>query len=138
MSGLRSSRRDARAVGALVVAARAGDETAWNELVDEFGSLDAVVNALKIITADKSVKVILFNIFGGIMRTDDVANGIVIATKQFKVEVPIVTGLRRTLTRCPAVPSKRRIAFCPGTGPIETVTAGPPGLIEPVTSAGTS
>jgi RNA polymerase sigma factor (sigma-70 family) len=39
MSGLRSNRRDAHAVGALVVAAREGDETAWNKLVDEFGSL---------------------------------------------------------------------------------------------------
>ena len=47
---------------------------------------EKVVNALKIITADPSVKVILFNIFGGITRTDDVANGIVTATKQFKVE----------------------------------------------------
>jgi succinyl-CoA synthetase beta subunit len=40
-----------------------------------------VVNALRIITADPNVKAILFNIFGGITRTDDVANGIVTATK---------------------------------------------------------
>ena len=39
MSGLRSNRRDAHTVGALVVAARDGDESAWSELVDEFGSL---------------------------------------------------------------------------------------------------
>ena len=38
---------------------------------------EKVVNALKIITADPNVKAILFNIFGGITRTDDVANGIV-------------------------------------------------------------
>ena len=43
---------------------------------------EKVVNALRIITADPNVKVILFNIFGGITRTDDVANGIVTATKQ--------------------------------------------------------
>src|SRR5207237_6479587 len=43
---------------------------------------EKVVNALRIITADKNVKAILFNIFGGITRTDDVANGIVTATKQ--------------------------------------------------------
>ena len=57
---------------------------------------EKVVNALRIITADPSVKVILFNIFGGITRTDDVANGIVAATSQFKVDVPIVIRLTGT------------------------------------------
>jgi succinyl-CoA synthetase beta subunit len=42
------------------------------------------------------VKAILFNIFGGITRTDDVANGIVAATSQFKVGVPIVIRLTGT------------------------------------------
>jgi succinyl-CoA synthetase beta subunit len=55
-----------------------------------------VVHALKIITADKNVKAILFNIFGGITRTDDVANGIITATKQFKVPVPMVIRLTGT------------------------------------------
>jgi succinyl-CoA synthetase beta subunit len=57
---------------------------------------EKVVNALKIITADPNVKAILFNIFGGITRTDDVANGIVAATSQFKVNVPIVIRLTGT------------------------------------------
>ena len=57
---------------------------------------EKVVNALKIITSDPNVKAILFNIFGGITRTDDVANGIVTATKQFKVKVPIVIRLTGT------------------------------------------
>jgi succinyl-CoA synthetase beta subunit len=57
---------------------------------------EKVVNALKIITRDPAVKAILFNIFGGITRTDDVANGIVTATKQFKVNVPIVIRLTGT------------------------------------------
>ncbi|NNG16861.1 MAG: ADP-forming succinate--CoA ligase subunit beta [Gemmatimonadales bacterium] len=57
---------------------------------------EKVVNALRIITADRDVKAILFNIFGGITRTDDVANGIVAATKEFKVEVPIVIRLTGT------------------------------------------
>jgi len=57
---------------------------------------DKVINALKIITGDPRVKVILFNIFGGITRTDDVANGIVAATRQFKVSVPIVIRLTGT------------------------------------------
>ena len=57
---------------------------------------EKVVNALKIITADKNVKAILFNIFGGITRTDDVANGIVTATKQSPLKVPIVIRLTGT------------------------------------------
>jgi len=59
-------------------------------------SPEKVINALKIITADPHVKAILFNIFGGITRTDDVANGIVAATRQFKVKVPIVIRLTGT------------------------------------------
>jgi len=57
---------------------------------------EKVVNALKIITADPNVKAILFNIFGGITRTDDVANGIVTATKQNPLKVPIVIRLTGT------------------------------------------
>jgi succinyl-CoA synthetase beta subunit len=57
---------------------------------------DKVVNALKIITADPSVRAILFNIFGGITRTDDVANGIKTALEQFPVKVPIVVRLTGT------------------------------------------
>ncbi|MGE5730761.1 MAG: ADP-forming succinate--CoA ligase subunit beta [Gemmatimonas sp.] len=57
---------------------------------------EKAVNALKIITADPSVKAILFNIFGGITRTDDVANGIVTATKQNPLKVPIVIRLTGT------------------------------------------
>ena len=55
-----------------------------------------VVTALKIITADPAVKAILFNIFGGITRCDDVANGIVQATRQFPLKVPIVIRLTGT------------------------------------------
>jgi succinyl-CoA synthetase beta subunit len=59
-------------------------------------SPEKVISALKIITSDPKVKAILFNIFGGITRTDDVANGIVAATRQFKVNVPIVIRLTGT------------------------------------------
>ena len=55
-----------------------------------------VVSALKIITADPNVKSILFNIFGGITRCDDVANGIVTATKQLKLDRPVVIRLTGT------------------------------------------
>ena len=57
---------------------------------------EKVVNALRIITADANVKCILFNIFGGITRTDDVANGIVTATKSNPLKVPIVIRLTGT------------------------------------------
>ena len=57
---------------------------------------EKVVNALRIITADPEVKAILFNIFGGITRTDDVANGIVTATRQNPLTVPIVIRLTGT------------------------------------------
>jgi succinyl-CoA synthetase beta subunit len=57
---------------------------------------DKVVAALRIITRDPSVKAILFNIFGGITRTDDVANGIVAATRDNPLTVPIVIRLTGT------------------------------------------
>jgi succinyl-CoA synthetase beta subunit len=57
---------------------------------------EKVVTALRIVTADPNVKAILFNIFGGITRCDDVANGIVAATRQFTVRVPIVIRLTGT------------------------------------------
>ncbi len=57
---------------------------------------EKVVNALRIITSDPAVKVILFNIFGGITRTDDVANGIITATSQLTMKVPIVIRLTGT------------------------------------------
>lgn len=59
-------------------------------------SPEKVINALRIITADPSVKAILFNIFGGITRTDDVANGIVAATKENPLKVPMVIRLTGT------------------------------------------
>jgi succinyl-CoA synthetase beta subunit len=57
---------------------------------------EKVVNALRIITGDTRVKVICFNIFGGITRCDDVANGIVDATKRIEIPVPLVIRLTGT------------------------------------------
>jgi succinyl-CoA synthetase beta subunit len=57
---------------------------------------EKVVNALSIITADPGVRVILFNIFGGITRCDDVAKGIVEATRSIDIDVPIVIRLTGT------------------------------------------
>ena len=57
---------------------------------------DKVVAALEIITADPNVKAILFNIFGGITRCDDVANGIVEAARRIDIQPPIVIRLTGT------------------------------------------
>jgi succinyl-CoA synthetase beta subunit len=57
---------------------------------------DKVVAALEIITSDTNVKAILFNIFGGITRCDDVAKGIVEATNRIDIEPPIVIRLTGT------------------------------------------
>ncbi len=57
---------------------------------------EKVITALKIITTDRHVKSILFNIFGGITRCDDVANGIVAATKRIEIGRPIVIRLTGT------------------------------------------
>jgi succinyl-CoA synthetase beta subunit len=57
---------------------------------------DKVVAALEIISADRNVNSILFNIFGGITRCDDVARGIVEATRRIHIQVPIVIRLTGT------------------------------------------
>ena len=57
---------------------------------------DKVVTAFEIITSDPNVKSILFNIFGGITRCDDVANGIVEATRRIEVGLPIAIRLTGT------------------------------------------
>src|SRR5690606_1793855 len=66
--------------------------------LDIGGSSDPekVVNALRVITSDPNVKVIVFNIFGGITRCDDVANGIVEATRRIDIKVPLVIRLTGT------------------------------------------
>ena len=57
---------------------------------------EKVVAALDIITSDPNVAVILFNIFGGITRCDDVAKGIVEATRRIDIKPPIVIRLTGT------------------------------------------
>jgi len=59
-------------------------------------SPDKVMAAMEIILSDKNVKAILFNIFGGITRCDDVARGIVEALGRMKVGVPVVVRLTGT------------------------------------------
>jgi len=57
---------------------------------------EKVVAALRIITREPNVKAILFNIFGGITRTDDVANGIVSAISENPLRIPLVIRLTGT------------------------------------------
>jgi succinyl-CoA synthetase beta subunit len=57
---------------------------------------EKVVAALQIIMGDSSVKAILFNIFGGITRCDDVARGILTALERLKIDVPLVIRLTGT------------------------------------------
>ncbi len=57
---------------------------------------DAIVNALTVITSDEKVSAILFNIFGGITRCDEIANGIVTASQEIGLELPLVVRLDGT------------------------------------------
>ena len=57
---------------------------------------ETVANGFKIILSDKNVKAILINIFGGIVRCDRVAQGVVDAVKEVNVELPIVVRLDGT------------------------------------------
>ena len=59
-------------------------------------SKEKVSAALKIILSDKNVKGILINIFGGIMRCDVLAEGVVTAAKESKLNVPLVVRLAGT------------------------------------------
>ncbi len=56
-------------------------------------SVDKVKEAFKILLADKNVRAVFVNIFGGIVRTDLVANGIVYAAKGLETKIPIVIRL---------------------------------------------
>jgi succinyl-CoA synthetase beta subunit len=72
---------------------------------------EKVVAALEIILRDKNVRSILFNIFGGITRCDDVARGLVTAFEQMRLGLPVVVRLtgtneeeaREILSRIPAL-----------------------------------
>lgn len=57
---------------------------------------ETVANGFKIILSDPNVKAILINIFGGIVRCDRVAQGVIDAVKEIKVNVPIVVRLEGT------------------------------------------
>jgi succinyl-CoA synthetase beta subunit len=80
----------------LDVVAQAGGKPA-NFLDAGGGSkAEAIVNALEVIKSDEKVTAILFNIFGGITRCDEIANGIVTASGQIELGVPLVVRLDGT------------------------------------------
>ncbi len=55
-----------------------------------------MTNAFKILVSDKDVKAALINIFGGIVRCDMIASGIVKAAKELGTKIPIVVRLEGT------------------------------------------
>ena len=80
----------------LDVVAQAGGDPA-NFLDAGGGSkAEAIVDALEVITSDEKVTAVLFNIFGGITRCDEVAKGIIEASRQIDLKVPLVVRLDGT------------------------------------------
>jgi succinyl-CoA synthetase beta subunit len=80
----------------LDVVAQAGGKPA-NFLDAGGGSkADAIVAALEVITSDENVIAILFNIFGGITRCDEIAKGIIEASSRIDIDVPLVVRLDGT------------------------------------------
>ena len=80
----------------LDVVAQAGGNPANFLDVGGGAKAEEIVESLKVILSDKKVKAILFNIFGGITRCDEVAKGVLDALDQLNVNVPIVVRLDGT------------------------------------------
>ncbi len=59
-------------------------------------NVETVSNGFRIILSDKNVKAVLINIFGGIVRCDRVANGVIEAAKNVQIKVPVVVRLEGT------------------------------------------
>ena len=74
----------------------AGGEPANFLDVGGTASAETVKNGFRIILSDKNVKAVLINIFGGIVRCDRVANGVVQAVKELGLEVSVVVRLQGT------------------------------------------
>ena len=73
-----------------------GDEPANFRDVGGSATEEMVTNAFRILTSDKNVKALLVNIFGGIMRCDVIAQGIVAAAKNIDMKIPLVVRLEGT------------------------------------------
>jgi succinyl-CoA synthetase beta subunit len=84
------------AMGTMDIIKLAGGEPANFLDVGGGASAETVAAGFRIILADRHVKAVLINIFGGIVRCDRVAAGVVEAAKRVQVEVPIVVRLAGT------------------------------------------
>jgi succinyl-CoA synthetase beta subunit len=80
----------------LDVVAQAGGRPANFLDVGGGAKAEEIVDALEVLLSDRKVKAVLFNIFGGITRCDEVASGILQAIERIGVEVPIVVRLDGT------------------------------------------
>jgi succinyl-CoA synthetase beta subunit len=74
----------------------AGGEPANFLDVGGAANVETVKNGFKIILKDENVKAIIINIFGGIVRCDRVANGVVQAVKELNLDVPVIVRLEGT------------------------------------------
>jgi len=84
------------AMATMDIIKHAGGEPANFLDVGGGASQERVENAFRILLADEHVKAVLINIFGGIVRCDMVANGVVAAAKNLGVSIPIVARLEGT------------------------------------------
>lgn len=84
------------AMGTMDIIKLAGGEPANFLDVGGTANKETVANGFKIILSDPNVKAILINIFGGIVRCDRVAQGVIDAVNEIKVEIPIVVRLEGT------------------------------------------
>ncbi|MBV8517878.1 MAG: ADP-forming succinate--CoA ligase subunit beta [Acidobacteria bacterium] len=84
------------AMGTMDIIKLAGGEPANFLDVGGGASAEQVKNAFRIILSDKNVKAILINIFGGIMRGDRIAEGVVSASREIGLPVPVVVRLEGT------------------------------------------
>lgn len=84
------------AMGTMDIIKLAGGEPANFLDVGGGANKDTVSNGFKIILSDPKVRAILINIFGGIVRCDRVAEGVILAAKEIDVKIPIVVRLEGT------------------------------------------
>jgi succinyl-CoA synthetase beta subunit len=69
----------------------------WNSHISISGATpETVKKAFEILLADPKVKSIFINIFGGIMRCDYIAEGVIKATKELSLTIPLVVRLKGT------------------------------------------
>jgi succinyl-CoA synthetase beta subunit len=84
------------AMSTMDIIKHAGGEPANFLDVGGGASAEQVKNACRILLTDKNVKAVLINIFGGILRCDTLATGVVAAARELHIEVPIVVRMEGT------------------------------------------